>query len=122
MSEARKRLDWEEMFKLSMDPEEARRYRAEAKPEKEDFDIVIKTSDIKNHPTILMMEEFVKTAGKESKREVQESYPLTNTQEVIFIECIANMGSTIYNIPYLLKLDNKVDLDRHDERMLYSSL
>ena len=36
MSEARKRLDWEEMFKLSLDPEKARRYRAEAKPEKED--------------------------------------------------------------------------------------
>ena len=36
ISEARKRLDWEEMFKLSMDPEKARRYRAEAKPEKED--------------------------------------------------------------------------------------
>ena len=36
MSEARKRLDWEEMFRLSMDPEKARRYRAEAKPEKED--------------------------------------------------------------------------------------
>ena len=47
---------------------------------------MIKTSDIKNHPTIRMMEEFVKTAGKESKREVQESYPLTNTQEGIFIE------------------------------------
>ena len=28
--------DWEEMFNLSMDPEKARRYRAEAKPEKED--------------------------------------------------------------------------------------
>ncbi len=36
MSEARKRLDWEEMFSLGMDPEKARRYRAEAKPEKED--------------------------------------------------------------------------------------
>lgn len=36
MSEARKRLDWEAMFNLSMDPEKARRYRAEAKPEKED--------------------------------------------------------------------------------------
>lgn len=36
MSEARKHLDWEEMFKLSLDPEKARRYRAEAKPEKED--------------------------------------------------------------------------------------
>lgn len=36
MSDARKRLDWEEMFSLSIDPEKARRYRAEAKPEKED--------------------------------------------------------------------------------------
>lgn len=36
MSTARKKLDWEEMFRLSMDPEKARRYRAEAAPEKED--------------------------------------------------------------------------------------
>lgn len=36
MSTARKNLDWEEMFHLSMDPEKARRYREEAKPEKED--------------------------------------------------------------------------------------
>ena len=71
------------------------------------FDIVIKTSDIKDHPTIQMLEGFVKTAGKETKREIQENYPLTNTQEGIFIECTANMGSTIYNIPYLLKLDKK---------------
>ena len=76
------------------------------------FDIVIKTSDIKNHPTIEMLEGFVQTAGKETKREIQENYPLTNTQEGIFIECTANMGSTIYNIPYLLKLDKKVDLEK----------
>ena len=36
MGEARKRLDWEEMFRLSMDPDKARAYRASAKPEKED--------------------------------------------------------------------------------------
>jgi len=36
MSQARKNLDWEQMFALSMDPEKARRYREEAKPEKED--------------------------------------------------------------------------------------
>lgn len=36
MSEARKKLDWEGMFALAMDPEKARRYRAEAAPEKED--------------------------------------------------------------------------------------
>lgn len=36
MSTARKKLDWEEMFKLAIDPEKARRYRESAKPEKED--------------------------------------------------------------------------------------
>ena len=36
MSLARKNLDWEKMFSLAIDPEKARRYRAEAKPEKED--------------------------------------------------------------------------------------
>lgn len=36
MSTARKKLDWEEMFRLSIDPEKARNYRASAKPEKED--------------------------------------------------------------------------------------
>ena len=36
MSTARKNLDWEEMFRLCLDPKKAGRYRAEAKPEKED--------------------------------------------------------------------------------------
>jgi phosphomethylpyrimidine synthase len=36
MSDARKRLDWETMFRLSIDPEKARRYRETSKPEKED--------------------------------------------------------------------------------------
>lgn len=36
MSKARKELDWETMFDLCIDPEKARRYRAESKPEKED--------------------------------------------------------------------------------------
>ena len=36
MSEARKKLDWEKTFELSIDPEKARTYRAAAKPEKED--------------------------------------------------------------------------------------
>ena len=36
MSTARKNLDWEEMFRLCLDPKKGGRYRAEAKPEKED--------------------------------------------------------------------------------------
>lgn len=36
MSTARKNLDWEEQFRLCINPEKARRYREESKPEKED--------------------------------------------------------------------------------------
>lgn len=36
MSEARKNLDWEKMFSLAIDPEKARRYRAESQPGEED--------------------------------------------------------------------------------------
>ena len=36
MAAARKALDWEAMFDLAIDPQKARRYRAEAAPEKED--------------------------------------------------------------------------------------
>lgn len=36
MSVARKKLDWEEMFRLAMDPDKARRYRLSAMPKKED--------------------------------------------------------------------------------------
>ncbi len=36
MSRARQKLDWEGMFKLALDEEKARRYRAESSPEHED--------------------------------------------------------------------------------------
>lgn len=36
MSQARQELDWEKMFDLALDPEKARRYRAESVPEDED--------------------------------------------------------------------------------------
>jgi len=36
MSQARQRLDWEEMFQLSIDEEKARRYRKESTPDHED--------------------------------------------------------------------------------------
>lgn len=36
MSLARKKLDWEQMFSLAMDPQKARSYRESSRPEKED--------------------------------------------------------------------------------------
>lgn len=36
MAEARRNLDWEKMFEVSIDPEKAHRYRADSTPERED--------------------------------------------------------------------------------------
>jgi len=36
MSEARRNLDWEKMFQLAIDPDKARKYRAESRPEQDD--------------------------------------------------------------------------------------
>lgn len=36
MAVARKKLDWNAMFDLAIDPEKARRYRESSRPEKED--------------------------------------------------------------------------------------
>lgn len=36
MAAARQKLDWDKQFELALDPEKARRYRAESTPERED--------------------------------------------------------------------------------------
>ena len=42
--------------------------------------------------------------------ETLADYPLTQSQTGIYVECSANEGTTIYNIPYLLQLSPEVDV------------
>ncbi|MDO4539395.1 MAG: condensation domain-containing protein, partial [Coriobacteriales bacterium] len=44
--------------------------------------------------------------------ELREEYPLSQTQQGIFVECLRMPGSTAYNIPLLYKLDERVDIER----------
>ena len=76
------------------------------------FDVVIRNQDLKENNTIEKLEKFIAGAGKAEAYEVYPDYPLTQTQNGIFVECVANVGTTIYNIPYLFKLSDKVDLQR----------
>ena len=73
---------------------------------------VIRNKDLKVHNTVEKLEQFIKESKKEESFEKQELYPLTQTQNGIFVECAANTGSTIYNIPFLFRLGEKVDLLR----------
>ncbi|MBO5500608.1 MAG: amino acid adenylation domain-containing protein, partial [Clostridia bacterium] len=77
-----------------------------------EFDITVKTSDLKNNPTILQLEQFVLQCGGAKEYEIGERYPLTNAQLGVFADSAANPGSTVYNIPSLFELDANVDIHR----------
>lgn len=74
--------------------------------------VVIRNKDLKEHDTIEKLERFLTNSSQEEVFEKQEMYPLTQTQNGIFVECAANPGSTIYNIPFLFRLGESVDLQR----------
>lgn len=77
-----------------------------------EFDTVVRINDLKENNTILKLEKFLLNAEKSEKYELLADYPISQTQSGIFVECAANPGSTIYNIPYLFKLSDKIDIDR----------
>ncbi len=73
------------------------------------FDIPVKIADIKENPTVSELEKFILSANKAEEYETLRDYPITFTQNGIFIECMANPETTVYNIPVLIKLGEKVD-------------
>ena len=73
---------------------------------------VIRNKDLKEHDTVEKLEKFLANSSQEETFAEQETYPLTQTQNGIFVECAANPGSTIYNIPFLFRLGENVDLQR----------
>ncbi len=80
------------------------------------FQITVRTKDLKEHNTVRKLEQYVQkemdNGIDDGVYEMQSDYPLTQTQEGIFVECMAHPDSTIYNIPILLKLGRKVNVER----------
>lgn len=73
---------------------------------------IVRNKDLKENNTIEKLEHFFRQGKVEEVFEKQAAYPLTQTQSGIFVECAANPGSTIYNVPFLFRLDEAVDLQR----------
>ncbi|MBQ6183890.1 MAG: amino acid adenylation domain-containing protein [Clostridia bacterium] len=69
-------------------------------------------SELASHPTVRSLAASIGGAEREKTYELRDKYPLTKTQEGIFVECTTHPGTTIYNIPLLLKLDPAVDTGR----------
>ncbi len=76
------------------------------------FEKDFKISYIKEFGTIRKIAEYLNTDTEEERFEQQQSYPITTVQQGIYVECMANFNTTIYNTPVLLKLDEEVDIFR----------
>ena len=79
-----------------------------SKKYKRDFDF----SDLKNNPTIRELALVANNTEKVKTYEILDEYPITKTQEGIFVESVSKPDSTNYNIPYLFKLPKEINLDK----------
>ena len=73
----------------------------------------VTTAKLHENPTIRGLAAiYGKEESQEEVYEKLEDYPLTMTQQGIYVECFSHPDSTIYNIPLLYRLGKGVDLDK----------
>ena len=77
-----------------------------------EFSVDLAVTDVKGDCTVRALEALISEESGREEIEILDEYPLSKNQEGLFVDCIANPGSTIYNIPLLLKVSDSVDLGR----------
>ena len=82
------------------------------------FNKPITSQDLSEHNTVRLLASLMANKKEEKVYDVLDEYPLTKTQEGIFIESIAKPGSTNYNIPLLFKIDKSIDLKKLKESVI----
>ena len=79
------------------------------------FSIPVKIGDIRENDTIRKLENFLCNTEKEVVYELQDEYPITQTQNGIFVSSSSETNSTAYNIPVVIWLDENVDLQKLEQ-------
>lgn len=82
-------------------------YKAFGKP--------VTIQDLRSHPTIRSLETFLSDESIAETYEIQTDYPLTQAQKDILAGSMSHGDTTIYNIPFLFRLSEKVDVTRLKE-------
>jgi len=77
-----------------------------------EFDKDIRISDVFDNRTIVEIEALLEETVDEIDLELRDEYPLTMTQMGIFVESMRFIGTTVYNIPFLYKLSDDIDMSR----------
>ena len=76
------------------------------------FGVPVSIQDLRKHNTVAALEKFLSAAEGVKSYDIQPDYPITQTQNGIFVACIASPDTTMYNIPFLVTLTDKVDIAR----------
>ncbi len=79
---------------------------------RDEFGAAVKTSELASAPTVRDLARLVDAAADAVDYALREDYPLSQTQQGIYFECVNHPGSTSYNLPMLYRLDASVDLER----------
>ena len=82
------------------------------------FNKSIDNENLKENPTVRKLANFINNKEDDKTYEKLSEYPLSKTQEGIFVECVSKTDSTTYNIPFLFKLDKKIDLEKLKEALI----
>ncbi|WP_044933015.1 condensation domain-containing protein, partial [Oribacterium sp. NK2B42] len=84
---------------------------------KDRVDANISIAELFDNRTVRSIEALISGKAPEEEFEIRSEYPLSMTQMGIFVESVKYSGTTVYNIPYLYKLDECVDMDKLDEAL-----
>ena len=78
-----------------------------------EFGTALSFADLQEYDTPEKLAAYLENAGgQEEKLPILEEYPVTKTQEGIFFESQTRSGTTVYNIPILIELDDSIDAER----------
>ncbi len=77
-----------------------------------EFDVSVKLDSIKQNDTVRKLESLLSAGEKSQEYEIFADYPITQTQQGIFIECSSRPNTVTYNMPILIKLGENVDTSR----------
>ena len=84
----------------------------------EEFGVDMQIKDLKENSTIRKLDALISSRKPNKAYDELEDYPLSKSQEGIFANCIANPGSTMYNIPLLLRISKSLDADKLRESLV----
>ena len=76
------------------------------------FSVNVQIRDFRENDTVEKLEKYILSRNNEEILPVCDEYSITKIQEGIFFETQTHTGTTIYNIPLLLELNDEIDLQR----------